>query len=140
MKELTRNEMAIVKRTAKSTKQLRDKKARLLTKVAEIEAELASIEESIEIFEKPIKHLTGGFTSEEVLNGTMEVAASMENSSEGEVEETTVEEHEVPVEEAVTIDPNVQSPLEDNTQEDVFGNNECGTNYDAVPFANENND
>lgn len=140
MKELTRNEMAIVKRTAKSTKQLRDKKAKLLAKVADIQAELASIEESIEIFEKPIKHLTGGFTSEEVLNGVMDVAQAMENSPEGEVEETTVEEHEVPAEEAVAIDPNVQSPLEDTTQEDVFGNNECGTNYDAVPFANENND
>lgn len=136
MKELTRNEMAIVKRTAKSTKQLRDKKTRLLTKVAEIEAELASIEASIEIFEAPIKHLTGGFTSEEVLNGTMEVAEAMENNPQGEVEETTVEEHEVPAEEAVTIDPNVQSPLE----EDVFGNNECGTDCNAVPFANENND
>lgn len=132
--------MAIVKRTAKSTKQLRDKKAKLLAKVADIQAELASIEESIEIFEKPIKHLTGGFTSEEVLNGVMDVAQAMENSPEGEVEETTVEEHEVPAEEAVAIDPNVQSPLEDTTQEDVFGNNECGTNYDAVPFANENND
>lgn len=140
MKELTRNEMAIVKRTAKSTKQLRDKKAKLLAKVADIQAELASIEENIEIFEKPIKHLTGGFTSEEVLNGVMDVAQAMENSPEGEVEETTVEEHEVPAEEAVAIDPNVQSPLEDTTQEDVFGNNECGTNYDAVPFANENND
>lgn len=140
MKELTRNELAIVKRTAKSTKQLRDKKAKLLAKVADIQAELASIEESIEIFEKPIKHLTGGFTSEEVLNGVMDVAQAMENSPEGEVEETTVEEHEVPAEEAVAIDPNVQSPLEDTTQEDVFGNNECGTNYDAVPFANENND
>lgn len=140
MKELTRNELAIVKRTAKSTKQLRDKKARLLAKVADLQAELASIEESIEIFEAPIKHLTGGFTSEEVLNGVMDVAQAMENSPEGEVEETTVEEHEVPAEEAVAIDPNVQSPLEDTTQEDVFGNNECGTNYDAVPFANENND
>lgn len=136
MKELTRNEMAIVKRTAKSTKQLRDKKARLLTKVAEIEAELASIEANIEIFEAPIKHLTGGFTSEEVLNGTMEVTEAMSNNPEGEVSEETVEVHEVPVEEAVTIDPNVQSPLE----EDTFGNNECGTDYNAVPFANENND
>ena len=136
MKELTRNELAICKRTAKSTKQLRDKKAKLLAKVEDIQAELASIEESIEIFEAPIKHLTGGFTSEEVLNGIMDVAQAMENTPQGEVEETTVEEHEVPAEEAVTIDPNVQSPLE----EDVFGNNECGTNYDAVPFANENND
>ena len=136
MKELTRNEMAVVKRTAKSTKQLRDKKAKLLAKVADIQAELASIEESIDIFEAPIKHLTGGFTSEEVLNGTMDVAQAMENNPDGEVSEDQTEVHEVPAEEAVTIDLNVQSPLEDTTQEDVFGNNECGTNCDAVPFAN----
>lgn len=135
MKELTRNELAIVKRTAKSTKQLRDKKARITAKIAELETELAGIESSIEIFEAPIKHLTGGFTSEEVLNGVMEVAQAMENTPQGEVEETTVEEKEVPAEEAVTIDPNVQSPLED-----VFGNNECGTNMNEVPFVNENND
>ena len=134
MKELTRNEMAVVKRTAKSTKQLRDKKAKLLAKVADIQAELVSIEESIDIFEAPIKHLTGGFTSEEVLNGTMEVAQAMENNPEGEVSEESVSMQEVPAEEAVTIDPNVESPLE------VFENNECGTNYNAVPFANENND
>lgn len=106
MKELTRNELAICKRTAKSTKQLRDKKAKLLAKVADIQAELASIEESIDIFEAPIKHLTGGFTSEEVLNGTMEV---------------------------------VQSEAENNIQEAVFGENECGTDCNAVPFANEEN-
>ena len=135
MKELTRNELAICKRTAKSTKQLRDKKAKLLAKVADIQAELASIEESIEIFEAPIKHLTGGFTSEEVLNGTMDVAQAMEATPTGDIVETELNEVEVPAEEAVTIDPNVQSPLE----EDVFGNNECGTNINEVPFS-ENND
>ena len=134
MKELTRNELAVVKRTAKSTKQLRDKKAKLLAKVADIQAELVSIEESINIFEAPIKHLTGGFTSEEVLNGIMDVAQAMENNPEGEVSEEQAEVHEVPAEEAVEIDPNVESPLAD------FGNdNECGTDYNTVPFANENN-
>ena len=108
MKELTRNELAVVKRTAKSTKPLRDKKAKLMAKLEEIQAEVKSIDESIEIFEAPIKHLTGGFTSEEVLNGTMEVAQAVEV---------------------------------ENTQpaEDFLGNNECGTDYDAVPFANEEN-
>lgn len=106
MKELTRNEMAVVKRTAKSTKPLRDKKAKLIAKLEEIQAEIKSIDESIEIFESPIKHLTGGFTSEEVLNGTMEVA---------------------------------QSEAENNVQEAVFGENECGTDCNAVPFANEEN-
>ena len=134
MKELTRNELAVVKRTAKSTKPLRDKKAKLMAKLEEIQAEVKSIDESIEIFEAPIKHLTGGFTSEEVLNGTMEVVQAMENKSEGEVSEEVAEVHEVPTEEAVEIDPNVESPL------DVFGeSNECGTDYNEVPFVNEEN-
>ena len=106
MKELTRNELAICKRTAKSTKQLRDKKAKITEKIKALQAELNGIEESIDIFEAPIKHLTGGFTSEEVLNGTMEVA---------------------------------QSEAENNVQEAVFGENECGTDCNAVPFANEEN-
>ena len=134
MKELTRNELAICKRTAKSTKLLRDKKAKITAKIEELEKDLAVIEESIEIFEAPIKHLTGGFTSEEVLNGTMEVVQAMENKSEGEVSEEVAEVHEVPTEEAVEIDPNVESPL------DVFGeSNECGTDYNEVPFVNEEN-
>lgn len=106
MKELTRNEMAVVKRTAKSIKPLRDKKAKIVEKIKALQAELNGIEESIEIYEAPIKHLTGGFTSEEVLNGTMEV---------------------------------IQSEAENNVQEAVFGENECGTDCNAVPFANEEN-
>lgn len=107
MKELTRNELAVVKRTAKSTKPLRDKKAKLMAKLEEIQAEIKSIDESIEIFESPIKHLTGGFTSEEVLNGTMEVMQAVAS--------------------------------ENNQPADILGDNECGTDYDAVPFANEEN-
>lgn len=136
MKELTRNEMAIVKRTAKSTKQLRDKKAKLASKIAELEKELESVEGSIEIFEAPIKHLTGGFTSEEVLNGTMDVNESMQDVSNVEIGDTDIESIKVPAEEAVMIDPNVQSPLAEEPVWNPNDSGECGTDTTAAPFMN----
>ena len=139
MKELSRFELAIVKRTAQNTKTLRTKRDKLIAKIEESQAELEKVVSAIEGFEAPIRELTGGFSSEEVLNGAMEVAAATEETPEGEVDETaTTELKEVAAEEAVTIDPNVESPLEEGPfKQDE--SNECGTNYDAVPFANENN-
>ena len=127
MKELTRNELAICKRTAKSTKQLRDKKAKITNKIAELESELASIEESIEIFEAPIKHLTGGFTSEEVLNGTMDAINE-------QIEEMSKEAHRCKccgkeISEC-TCEDNVTNEVE-NTQKNV---NEAPVASNEIPF------
>lgn len=69
MKSLSKFEMAAVKRTAKNVSMLRAKKAKLETKIAEASAELAVINNSIDLFEAPIKELTGGYTSEDILNG-----------------------------------------------------------------------
>lgn len=72
MKELTRFELATIKRIAKSTKTLRDKRDKLNAKIASCQEELQSVLETIKRFEVPIMNMTGGFTSEEVLNGLME--------------------------------------------------------------------
>lgn len=110
MKELSRFELAIVKRTAKNTKILRTKRDKLVAKIEEAQAELNVVNEAIEGFEAPIKAMTGGFTSEEVLGGAM--AAAAEEVPVGEVDDTEAPaETEVPAEEAVEIDPNVESPL-----------------------------
>lgn len=138
MKELSRFELAIVKRTAQNTKTLRTKRDKLFAKIEESQKELEKVLNAIEGFEAPIRELTGGFTSEEVLNGAMEVANATEEKPEGETDETaTTEEKEVPAEEAVVIDPTVESPLEEGPfkQDEA---NECGTNYNAVPFVEEN--
>lgn len=112
MKELSRFELAIVKRTAQNTKSLRTKRDKLVAKIEKAQAELNVINEAIEGFEAPIKAMTGGFTSEEVLGGAMAVAAATEDSPAGEVDDTAAPaETEVPVEEAVEIDPSVESPL-----------------------------
>lgn len=112
MKELSRFELAIVKRTAQNTKSLRTKRDKLVAKIEKAQAELDVINNSIEGFEAPIRTMTGGFTSEEVLSGVMAVAAATGEALEGEVDDTeTPAETEVPAEEAVEIDPSVESPL-----------------------------
>lgn len=90
MKELSRTELATVKRTAANVKTFRVKKAKLEAQKAKIDAELESINRSIVLFEQPIIEVTGGFTSEQVLNGEMELvmSQSVESPSEAPVEET----------------------------------------------------
>lgn len=85
MKELSRTELATVKRTAANVKAFRAKKAKLEAQKAKIDAELESVTRSIDLFEQPIIEVTGGFTSEQVLNGEIELAMSQP------VEETVCE-------------------------------------------------
>lgn len=66
-KELSRFELAIVKRTAQNTKALRTKRDKAKAKIEALTAELQEIEAVIEKFEAPVKEITGGLTSEEVL-------------------------------------------------------------------------
>ena len=93
MKELSRTELATVKRTAANVKTFRAKKAKLEAQKAKIDAELESVNRSIDLFEQPIIEVTGGFTSEQVLNGEMELAMSqpVESPAEAPVEETACE-------------------------------------------------
>lgn len=102
-RELSRFELAIVKRTAQNTKSLRTKRDKLVEKIEKAQEELDVINEAIEGFEAPIKTMTGGFTSEEVLAGIMAVAEATEAAPEGEVSEEVVGEVEVPASEAVAL-------------------------------------
>ena len=122
MKELSRFELAIVKRTAQNTKSLRTKRDKLVEKIDKAQEELGVINEAIEGFEAPIKTMTGGFTSEEVLAGIMAVAEATEATPEGEVSEEVVGEVEVPASEAVTL------------AEEVAPANPFGEGDDEMPF------
>lgn len=90
MRELSRTELATVRRTAASVKAFRAKKAKLEAQKAKIDAELESVNRSIVLFEQPIIEVTGGFTSEQVLNGEMDFVMSQfaESPAEAPVEET----------------------------------------------------
>lgn len=81
-KELTRFELAIVKRTAQNTKSLRNKRDKLVDKINKAQEELTVINETIDKFEAPIKEMTGGFTSEEYLNDTISAEESVSDNVE----------------------------------------------------------
>ncbi len=91
MKELSRTELATVKRTAANVKTFRTKKAKLEAQKAKIDAELESVIKSIDLFEQPIIEVTGGFTSEQVLNGEMDAVLQQLKSDNQPVEEVATE-------------------------------------------------
>lgn len=100
MRELSRFDLAIIKRTAKNTKALVAKRDKLQAMIKKNQEELDTILATIEKFEAPIKEMTGGFTSEQVLNGEAEVANVMSDAPEGSIDRTaTVEEIEIPASE-----------------------------------------
>ena len=116
MKELSRTELATVKRTAANVKTFRTKKAKLEAQRVKIEAELESINKSIDLFEQPIIEVTGGYTSEQVLNGEMDAALNQLKAPESSVEEelsqtNTVTEDTTGVEESnlEEVENNVES-------------------------------
>lgn len=115
-KELTRFEVAVVKRTAQSTKPLRNKRDRITAKIAALNTELTEVNAVIEKFEAPIREITGGLTSEEVLAQiATESAVTVEETTTDVDDTATTDEVEVPVENAVEIAEGVESPLENNT-------------------------
>lgn len=128
-KELSRFELAIVKRTAQNTKSLRTKRDKLVEKIEKAQEELTTINEAIEGFEAPIKTMTGGFTSEEVLTGIMAVAEATEAAPEGEVSEEAVGEVEVPASEAVALAEEVTE-----APENIGTANPFGEVADEMPF------
>ena len=100
MKELKRNQLAAVKRVAKITNQFRVKRNRLNEKIESLKSEVESIDTMINQWEEPIKQMTGGLTSEEVLNSInnpVDVECSTECSLECncEVTESTEVSQEV---------------------------------------------
>lgn len=128
-RELSRFELAIVKRTAQNTKSLRTKRDKLVEKIEKAQEELGVINEAIEGFEAPIKTMTGGFTSEEVLAGIMAVAEATEAAPEGEVSEEAVGEVEVPASEAVKLAEEVTE-----ASENIGTANPFGEVADEMPF------
>ena len=64
---LNRFQMAAVKRTAQNTKKLVSQREKINEKMRALAAELISINEQIDAWEAPIKVMTGGYTSEQML-------------------------------------------------------------------------
>lgn len=67
MKTFSKMEIAVIKRTAQNVSQFVTKKERIDAKIAELEAEKASLQPVIDSFQGPIKSMTGGYTTEDLV-------------------------------------------------------------------------
>ena len=67
VKEFSKFEIAAIKRTAQNVDKYVSNKNKLLAKKAKIEAELVVLQSMIEGWQEPIKNMTGGFTTEDLV-------------------------------------------------------------------------
>lgn len=72
--DLTKTELAAIKRIATTVKTLNSKKSSIQSKINLMLLEIERINKEIDIWEKPVKEMTGGFTSHQVLDGTWKLA------------------------------------------------------------------
>lgn len=66
-KTFSKIEIAVIKRTAQNVAQFVNKKEKINAKIAELEAERESLQPIIDSFQGPIKELTGGYTTEDLV-------------------------------------------------------------------------
>lgn len=152
MKELSKFEIAAIKRTAQNVNAMVTKKTKLKEKIDALQAEYNQIEEAQEQFEAPIRKMTGGYGTEDLVVKVIEDTGKLDkdgkpikptkyflkypdtilpptmDNGDGVVDDTEkAPEVEVPAEDAVAIDPTVESPLAPTEHE---------TDSSDLPFIN----
>lgn len=156
MKELSKFEIAAIKRTAQNVNAMVTKKTKLKEKIDALQAEYDQIEEAQEQFEAPIKKMTGGYGTEDLIMKVIEDTGKLDkdgkpiklakyvlkypdtilppamDDGDGVVDDTEeAPEVEVPADNAVAIDPTVKSPLAPTME-----NKEHDTDPSDLPFMN----
>lgn len=156
MKELSKFEIAAIKRTAQNVNAMVTKKTKLKEKIDVLQAEYDQIEEAQEQFEAPIRKMTGGYGTEDLIEKVIEDTGKLDkdgksikltkyvlkypdtilpptmDNGDGAVDDTEkAPEVEVPAEDAVTIDPTVESPLAP-----AMENKEYDADLSDLPFMN----
>lgn len=66
-KKFNKIQIAAIKRTAQNVAQFTTKKEKLDAKIVELEAEKAALQPMIDAFQGPIKEMTGGYTTEDLV-------------------------------------------------------------------------
>lgn len=156
MKEFSKFEIAAIKRTAQNVNAMVTKKTKLKEKLDALQTEYDALNEAQEQFEAPIRKMTGGYGTEDLVEKVIEATDKMDkdgkpikitkyvlkypdtilpptmDNGDGAVDDTEkVHEVEVPAEDAVTIDPTVESPLAP-----AMENKEHDTDPSDLPFMN----
>lgn len=75
MRKFNKMEIAAIKRTAANVNKFMVQKEKLEKKLEQINAEYQAISDSLEVWEAPIKRLTGGYTTEDLINKVVTTSA-----------------------------------------------------------------
>lgn len=87
-KTFSKIEIAVIKRTAQNVAQFVTKKEKLNAKIAELEAEKASLQPIIDSFQGPIKEMTGGYTTEDLVTREVVHTGKMDSKTGKEILQT----------------------------------------------------
>lgn len=88
MKKFTKIEIAVIKRTAQNVAQFTTKKEKLDAKISELEAEKAALQPTIDAFQGPIKEMTGGYTTEDLVRREVIKTGKFDNKTGKEILQT----------------------------------------------------
>ena len=80
MKELSKFEIAAIKRTAQNVNAMVTKKTKLKEKIDALQAEYDKIEEAQEQFEAPIRKMTGGYGTEDLVEKVIETTGAVDKN------------------------------------------------------------
>lgn len=106
-KKFTKFELARMKRTAQNVDQYLAKKNKLVAKKAEIDAELAEVNNLIELTDAPTRAMTGGFGTEDIIRKVVTPTDKLDKN--GNVIKQTTYEFIYP---DTIIPPVVETPAE----------------------------
>lgn len=114
-KEFSKFFIGSLKRTAQNVSPLVIKKQKLIAKKSEIDAELELLQSQIEQFEAPIKDVTGGYGTEDLIERVVETTDKVDK--DGKPVKVTkwclrYPETIIPVEEAPVVEPSEEEPNE----------------------------
>lgn len=87
-KKFTKIEIAVIKRTAQNVSQFVNKKAKIDAKIAELESEKAMLQPIIESFQGPIREMTGGYTTEDLVNREVVHTGKIDSKTGKEIVQT----------------------------------------------------
>lgn len=87
-KKFSKLQIAAIKRTAQNVAQFTTKKERLDTKIAELEAEKKSLQPMIDAFQGPIKEMTGGYTTEDLVQREVIKTGKLDSKTGKEIIQT----------------------------------------------------
>ena len=87
-KNFSKIEIAVIKRTAQNVAQFVTKKEKLNAKIAELEAEKTSLQPIIDSFQGPIKEMTGGYTTEDLVTREVVHTGKMDSKTGKEILQT----------------------------------------------------